>query len=213
MRPRCAGPPATYYERGTRPPSATSSSRGTFLREEALRHWQDFVGADEMTRFFSQGIGAVRGAIASILRPPRAPVAEVREATTDDLPPSPGSRRPRLPAGPPRPGPRTVPSRGRRRRSRAVGPDGRLRRRASAPGSRTGSSSIGTDIAETGAGEAAAGPRRVDRGQRPGHRGHARDVPAHGRSDRAPRSGSPPRRRSSTRSCSPRCSAKRRWSS
>jgi hypothetical protein len=59
--------------------------RGSFLREEALRHWQDYVGADDITRIFSRGIGAVRGAIASIFRPTRAPVAEVREATTDDL--------------------------------------------------------------------------------------------------------------------------------
>ncbi len=58
---------------------------GTFLREEALRHWQAFVGADQMTRFFSQGIGRVRGAIASVIRPAAAPVAEVRTATTDDL--------------------------------------------------------------------------------------------------------------------------------
>jgi hypothetical protein len=60
-------------------------SRGSFLREEALRHWQDYVGADDITRIFSRGIGAVRGAIASVFRPTRAPVAEVREATTDDL--------------------------------------------------------------------------------------------------------------------------------
>jgi energy-coupling factor transporter ATP-binding protein EcfA2 len=59
--------------------------RGTFLREEALQHWQRFVGADQVTRFFSQGIGRVRGAIAAILRPASAPVTEVRAATTDDL--------------------------------------------------------------------------------------------------------------------------------
>ena len=59
--------------------------RGTFLREEALRHWQSYVGADDVTRFFSKGIGAIRGAIAAILRPTRAPVAELRDATTDDL--------------------------------------------------------------------------------------------------------------------------------
>jgi energy-coupling factor transporter ATP-binding protein EcfA2 len=59
--------------------------RGTFLREEALRHWQSFVGADEMTRFFSEGIGRILGAIAAVLRPATAPVAEVRAATTDDL--------------------------------------------------------------------------------------------------------------------------------
>ena len=75
---------ATYYERGLGA-VRESLNRGTFLREEALRHWQDYVGADDITRIFSKGIGAVRGAIASIFRPSRAPVAEVREATTDDL--------------------------------------------------------------------------------------------------------------------------------
>ena len=59
--------------------------RGTFLREEALRHWQEYVGADDVTRIFSRGIGAVRGMIAGIFRPSKAPVAEVRDATTDDL--------------------------------------------------------------------------------------------------------------------------------
>ena len=58
---------------------------GRFLREEALGHWQAYVGADQMTRFFSEGIGRVRGAIAAIFRPATAPVAEVRAATTDDL--------------------------------------------------------------------------------------------------------------------------------
>lgn len=60
-------------------------SHGTFLREEALRHWQSYVGADQMTRFFSQGIGRLRGAIAAVFRPTSAPVAEIRAATTDDL--------------------------------------------------------------------------------------------------------------------------------
>jgi energy-coupling factor transporter ATP-binding protein EcfA2 len=59
--------------------------RGSFLREEALRHWQRFVGADQITRFFSHGIGRIRGAIAALVRPARAPVSEVRAATTDDL--------------------------------------------------------------------------------------------------------------------------------
>ena len=59
--------------------------QGTFLREEALRHWQSFVGADQMTRFFSEGIGRIRGAIAAVFRPATAPVAEMRAATTDDL--------------------------------------------------------------------------------------------------------------------------------
>jgi energy-coupling factor transporter ATP-binding protein EcfA2 len=75
---------ATYHERALGA-VREAVSRGTFLREEALRHWQDYVGADDITRIFSKGIGAVRGAIASIFRPSRAPVAEIREATTDDL--------------------------------------------------------------------------------------------------------------------------------
>ena len=58
---------------------------GVFLREEALRHWQAFVGADQMTRFFSEGIGRIRGAIQAAIRPASAPVREVRAATTDDL--------------------------------------------------------------------------------------------------------------------------------
>jgi energy-coupling factor transporter ATP-binding protein EcfA2 len=60
-------------------------ARGTFLRDEALRHWQRYVGADDITRLFSRGIGAVRGAITAIFRPSAAPIVEVREATTDDL--------------------------------------------------------------------------------------------------------------------------------
>jgi hypothetical protein len=60
-------------------------ARGTFLRDEALRHWQRYVGADDITRLFSRGIGAIRGAITAVFRPTTAPVAEVREATTDDL--------------------------------------------------------------------------------------------------------------------------------
>ncbi|HEX5013062.1 MAG TPA: GTPase [Candidatus Limnocylindrales bacterium] len=58
---------------------------GRFLREEALRHWQSYVGADQITRFFSQGIGRIRGAVAALVRPVTAPVTEVRAATTDDL--------------------------------------------------------------------------------------------------------------------------------
>jgi energy-coupling factor transporter ATP-binding protein EcfA2 len=59
--------------------------RASFLREEALRHWQRFVGADQITRFFSHGIGRLRGAISALVRPARAPVSEVRAATTEDL--------------------------------------------------------------------------------------------------------------------------------
>jgi energy-coupling factor transporter ATP-binding protein EcfA2 len=75
---------ATHYDRGLMG-VREALNRGSFLREEALRHWQDYVGADDVTRVFSKGIGAVRGVIASIFRPARAPVAEIREATTDDL--------------------------------------------------------------------------------------------------------------------------------
>jgi energy-coupling factor transporter ATP-binding protein EcfA2 len=59
---------------------------GTFLRAEALRQWQTFVGADEITRFFSSGIGKIRGTISALVKGmPRAPVAEVREDTLADL--------------------------------------------------------------------------------------------------------------------------------
>jgi energy-coupling factor transporter ATP-binding protein EcfA2 len=59
---------------------------GTFLREEALRQWQAFVGADEITRLFSKGIGKVRGTISALIRgTPRAPVSAVREDTLGDL--------------------------------------------------------------------------------------------------------------------------------
>jgi hypothetical protein len=44
------------------------------------------VGADEITRFFSSGIGRIRGTLSAMIgRTPRAPVAEVREDTLADL--------------------------------------------------------------------------------------------------------------------------------
>jgi energy-coupling factor transporter ATP-binding protein EcfA2 len=59
---------------------------GTFLRAEALRQWHAFVGADEITRFFSSGIGKIRGTISALVRgTPRAPVAEVREDALSDI--------------------------------------------------------------------------------------------------------------------------------
>ena len=61
-------------------------ARGTFLRAEALRQWQAFVGADEVTRLFSSGIGKVRGTLSALIRgTPRAPVAEVREDALADI--------------------------------------------------------------------------------------------------------------------------------
>ena len=60
--------------------------RGTFLREETLRQWHAFVGADQITRFFASGIGRVRGFLAEMFRgPARAPVAVVSESTTGDI--------------------------------------------------------------------------------------------------------------------------------
>ncbi|MFL5757508.1 MAG: GTPase [Chloroflexota bacterium] len=61
-------------------------ARGTFLRAEALRQWHAFVGADEITRLFSTGIGRLRGTLSVLIRgAPRAPVAEVREETLADI--------------------------------------------------------------------------------------------------------------------------------
>lgn len=58
---------------------------GRFLREEVLRQWHSFVNADQVTRFFSSGIGRIRGAVLAALRgTPVAPVGAVeREATSD----------------------------------------------------------------------------------------------------------------------------------
>lgn len=58
---------------------------GRFLREEVLRQWHAFVNADQITRFFSSGIGRIRGAfLAAIRGTPVAPVGAVeREATSD----------------------------------------------------------------------------------------------------------------------------------
>src|SRR5688572_6602052 len=58
---------------------------GRFLREEVLRQWHSFVNADQITRFFSSGIGRIRGAVMAAIRgTPEAPVGTVeREATSD----------------------------------------------------------------------------------------------------------------------------------
>lgn len=58
---------------------------GRFLREEVLRQWHSFVNADQVTRFFSTGIGRIRGAVLAAFRgTPVAPVGTVeREATSD----------------------------------------------------------------------------------------------------------------------------------
>ena len=60
--------------------------RGTFLRAEVLRQWQDFVGAGQVARILAQGIGRVTATIRSLFRPgPTAPAVEVREAAFADL--------------------------------------------------------------------------------------------------------------------------------
>jgi len=60
--------------------------RGTFLRAEVLRQWQDFVGAGQVARILAQGIGRVVAGIRSLFQPgPPAPAIEVREAAFADL--------------------------------------------------------------------------------------------------------------------------------
>jgi energy-coupling factor transporter ATP-binding protein EcfA2 len=60
--------------------------RGTFMRAEVLRQWQDFVGAGQVARILAQGIGRVTATIRSLFRPgPAAPAVEVREAAFADL--------------------------------------------------------------------------------------------------------------------------------
>ena len=60
--------------------------RGTFLRAEVLRQWQDFVGAGQVARILAHGIGRVAATIRSLFQPgPPAPAVEVREAAFADL--------------------------------------------------------------------------------------------------------------------------------
>jgi energy-coupling factor transporter ATP-binding protein EcfA2 len=61
-------------------------SRGAFLRAEVVRQWHDFVGAGQVARFLSEGIGRVGATVRGLLRPgPAAPAAEVRQAAFADL--------------------------------------------------------------------------------------------------------------------------------
>jgi hypothetical protein len=60
--------------------------RGAFLRAEVLRQWQDFVGAGQVARFLSDGIGKVVASVRSLFEAPaRAPAIEVRDAAFADL--------------------------------------------------------------------------------------------------------------------------------
>ena len=59
---------------------------GTFLRTEVLRHWESYVKADQITRFFSRGLGRIRGTIVAAIRGmPEAPVGVVEKEVTSDV--------------------------------------------------------------------------------------------------------------------------------
>ncbi len=59
---------------------------GTFLRAEVLRQWQDFIGAGQIARYLSKGIGRIAATLRSLVQPgPPAPATEVREAAFADL--------------------------------------------------------------------------------------------------------------------------------
>src|SRR6266550_861020 len=59
---------------------------GTFLRTEVLRHWESDVKADQITRFFSRGLGRIRGTIIAAIRGmPEAPVGVVEKEVTSDV--------------------------------------------------------------------------------------------------------------------------------
>lgn len=59
---------------------------GRFLREEVLGQWHSFVNSDQITRFFSSGIGRIRGALVAAIRgTPVAPVGAVERETTSDV--------------------------------------------------------------------------------------------------------------------------------
>jgi energy-coupling factor transporter ATP-binding protein EcfA2 len=59
---------------------------GTFLRTEVLRHWESYVKADQITRFFSRGLGRIRGTLVAAFRGmPEAPVGVVEKEVTSDV--------------------------------------------------------------------------------------------------------------------------------
>jgi energy-coupling factor transporter ATP-binding protein EcfA2 len=69
------------YEAELRELGRALRDRGV-LRDEILRQWHDFVGADQVTRLFASGLGRVRAALLTALRGrPAAPLPRVeREA-------------------------------------------------------------------------------------------------------------------------------------
>jgi energy-coupling factor transporter ATP-binding protein EcfA2 len=59
---------------------------GLLLRAEVLRRWNDFVGADQILRFISTGLGRVRALILTAFRGAQpAPVSVVEEEMTSTL--------------------------------------------------------------------------------------------------------------------------------
>ncbi len=59
---------------------------GSVLRGEVIARWHSFVGADQVTRWFSSGVGRIRAAIGTILRgAPVPPVAAVEQGVTDGI--------------------------------------------------------------------------------------------------------------------------------
>jgi energy-coupling factor transporter ATP-binding protein EcfA2 len=59
---------------------------GAVLRGEVMSRWHAFVGADQVTRWFSSGLGRVRASITSLIRgTPVAPVAAVEQGVSDGI--------------------------------------------------------------------------------------------------------------------------------
>ena len=65
---------------------AGSIRGGVLLRAEVLRRWNDFVGADQVTRFISSGLGRLRATVLAAFRgTPNAPVTDVEEEMASTL--------------------------------------------------------------------------------------------------------------------------------
>jgi energy-coupling factor transporter ATP-binding protein EcfA2 len=59
---------------------------GSVLRGEVIARWHSFVGADQVTRWFSSGVGRVRAAIGTLIRgAPTAPVAAVEQGVSEGI--------------------------------------------------------------------------------------------------------------------------------
>ena len=60
--------------------------RGSFLRSEVLREWQDFVGASKVARVIAEGVGKAAATIRSFFQTgPSVSAGEVQEAALSDL--------------------------------------------------------------------------------------------------------------------------------